>query len=142
MEFVSYTEKDDEMVLALMWLVIHGDRDEASAWKRFDWDTLDCLREVGLIILERHGATCHAAFGRTWTPVTPIILTSRSQETETVAPFLTADTFDRATPDLLTISFRVRPDFPIALTANLDNSALYFIRIFRSAIAASFSSSA
>lgn len=44
MDFVSYTEKDDEMVLALMWLVIHGDRHEASAWKRFDWDTLDCLR--------------------------------------------------------------------------------------------------
>ena len=43
MEFVSYAEKDDEMVLALMWLVIHGDRHKALAWKSFDWDTLDWL---------------------------------------------------------------------------------------------------
>jgi hypothetical protein len=42
-------EKVDEMVLALMWLVIHGDRHEVRAWKSFDWDTLDRLHEKGLI---------------------------------------------------------------------------------------------
>ena len=33
--------KVDEMVLALMWLVLHGDKNEVRAWKGFDWDTLD-----------------------------------------------------------------------------------------------------
>jgi hypothetical protein len=42
-------EKVDEMVLALMWLVIHGDKYGARAWKSFDWDTLDRLYEKGLI---------------------------------------------------------------------------------------------
>lgn len=42
-------EKVDEVVLALMWLVIHGDRRQARAWKGFDWDTLDRLYEKGLI---------------------------------------------------------------------------------------------
>jgi hypothetical protein len=42
-------EKVDEVVLALMWLVIHGDRRQTRAWKGFDWDTLDRLYEKGLI---------------------------------------------------------------------------------------------
>jgi hypothetical protein len=42
-------EKIDEMVLALMWLVLHGDRHEVRAWKSFDWDTLDRLHAKGLI---------------------------------------------------------------------------------------------
>ena len=42
-------EKVDEMVLALMWLVLHGDRHETRAWKGFDWDTLDRLHVKGLI---------------------------------------------------------------------------------------------
>jgi hypothetical protein len=42
-------EKLDEMVLALMWLVLHGDRHEVRAWKSFDWDTLDRLHAKGLI---------------------------------------------------------------------------------------------
>jgi hypothetical protein len=33
--------KVDEMVLALMYLVMHSDRDAVRAWKSFDWDTLD-----------------------------------------------------------------------------------------------------
>lgn len=41
--------KVDEMVLALMWLVLHGDKNEVRAWKGFDWDTLDRLHEKGLI---------------------------------------------------------------------------------------------
>ena len=42
-------EKVDEMVLALMWLVTHGDKYGARAWKSFDWDTLDRLYEKGYI---------------------------------------------------------------------------------------------
>jgi len=42
-------EKVDEMVLALMWLVLHGDGQEVRAWKSFDGDTLDRLRVKGLI---------------------------------------------------------------------------------------------
>jgi hypothetical protein len=32
-------EKIEEMVLAIMWLVLHGDRQEVRAWKSFDWNT-------------------------------------------------------------------------------------------------------
>ena len=42
-------KKVDEMVLALMWLVIHGDKYGARAWKSFDWNTLDRLYEKGYI---------------------------------------------------------------------------------------------
>ena len=42
-------DKVDEMVLALMWLVMHGDGDDVRAWKGFDWDTLDRLHERGFI---------------------------------------------------------------------------------------------
>ena len=42
-------KKVDEMVLALMWLVIHGDKYGARAWKGFVWDTLDRLYEKGYI---------------------------------------------------------------------------------------------
>ena len=42
-------DKVDEMVLALMWLVMHGDGDAVRAWKGFDWDTLDRLHERGFI---------------------------------------------------------------------------------------------
>jgi hypothetical protein len=42
-------EKVDEMVLALMRLVMHGDKYGVRAWKSFDWDTLDRLHEKGLI---------------------------------------------------------------------------------------------
>ena len=42
-------DKVDEMVLALMWLVIHSDGNAVRAWKGFDWDTLDRLHEKGFI---------------------------------------------------------------------------------------------
>ena len=42
-------EKVDEMVLSLMWLVIHRDKYGARAWKSFDWNTLDRLYEKGYI---------------------------------------------------------------------------------------------
>ena len=42
-------DKVDEMVLALMWLVMHSDGDAVRAWKGFDWDALDRLYEKGLI---------------------------------------------------------------------------------------------
>ncbi len=42
-------EKVDEMVLALMSLVMHGDDSEVRAWKSIDWDTMDRLYRKGLI---------------------------------------------------------------------------------------------
>ena len=42
-------DKVDEMVLALMWLVMHSDGDAVRAWKGFDWDALDRLHEKGFI---------------------------------------------------------------------------------------------
>jgi len=42
-------EKVDEVVLALMQLVLHGDRHEVRAWKGFDWDTLNRLHAKSLI---------------------------------------------------------------------------------------------
>jgi hypothetical protein len=42
-------EKVDEMILALMWLIMRGDKNEVRAWKGFDWDALDRLHEKGLI---------------------------------------------------------------------------------------------
>jgi len=49
----SETELDlakiDEMTLALLWLVRHGDRDYLRAWKSFDWDSLNRLYEKDYI---------------------------------------------------------------------------------------------
>jgi len=42
-------EKVDEMVLALMFLVMHSDGDAVRAWKGFDWDTLNRLHAKDLI---------------------------------------------------------------------------------------------
>jgi len=41
--------KVDEVVLAIMWLVMHEDGPVSRAWKGFDWDALDRLHEKGLI---------------------------------------------------------------------------------------------
>ncbi|HBG14226.1 MAG TPA: hypothetical protein DDW96_02705 [Synergistaceae bacterium] len=43
-------DKVDEMTLALLWLVSHEDRNgTTSAWKSFDWGTMDRLYEKGYI---------------------------------------------------------------------------------------------
>ena len=42
-------DKVDDCTLALMYLVMHGDKYATRAWKGFDWDTLDRLHEKGLI---------------------------------------------------------------------------------------------
>ena len=42
-------DKVDDCTLALMYLVIHGDKYVTRAWKGFDWDTLDRLHEKDLI---------------------------------------------------------------------------------------------
>ena len=42
-------EKVDEMTLALMYLVMHGGKDGARAWKGFEWATMDRLHEKGFI---------------------------------------------------------------------------------------------
>jgi hypothetical protein len=39
-------DKVDEMVLALLFLTLHGDR---RAWKGHDWDAMDRLFEKGMI---------------------------------------------------------------------------------------------
>lgn len=40
-------EKIDEVVLALLYLNFHGDRNAVRAWKSFDWDAMDRLYEKG-----------------------------------------------------------------------------------------------
>jgi len=40
--------KVDEMTLALLYLVKHGNKDEERAWKGFDWETMNRLHEKGL----------------------------------------------------------------------------------------------
>lgn len=42
-------ERVDEITLALLYLVMHSDRDGARAWKGFDWDTMNRLHEKGYI---------------------------------------------------------------------------------------------
>jgi hypothetical protein len=43
-------EKVDEYTLALLFLVMHEERDYgARAWKGFDWDTLNRLHDKGFI---------------------------------------------------------------------------------------------
>jgi hypothetical protein len=42
-------DKVDDMVLALMSLVFHGDKTATRAWKSFDWDSLNRLYEKGFI---------------------------------------------------------------------------------------------
>ena len=37
------------MTLALMYLVMHGGKDGARAWKGFEWATMDRLHEKGFI---------------------------------------------------------------------------------------------
>jgi hypothetical protein len=36
-------DKVDDCTLALMYLVLHGDKYVTRAWKGFDWDVLDRL---------------------------------------------------------------------------------------------------
>jgi DNA-binding PadR family transcriptional regulator len=42
-------DKVDEMTLALLYLVTHGDEFGARAWKGFDWETMNRLHEKGYI---------------------------------------------------------------------------------------------
>ena len=42
-------DKVDEMTLALLYLVMHSDRDGSRAWKGFDWETMNRLHEKGYI---------------------------------------------------------------------------------------------
>jgi hypothetical protein len=41
--------KVDEMTLALLYLVMHGNAGEERAWKGFDWETMNRLHEKGYI---------------------------------------------------------------------------------------------
>ena len=42
-------DKVDETTLALLYLVMHGQKGEERAWKGFDWDTMNRLHEKGYI---------------------------------------------------------------------------------------------
>ena len=42
-------ERVDEMTLALMYLVMFDQKYGSSAWKGFDWDTMNRLHEKGYI---------------------------------------------------------------------------------------------
>jgi len=42
-------DKVDEVTLALLYLVTHGDEFGERAWKGFDWDTMNRLHEKGYI---------------------------------------------------------------------------------------------
>jgi len=42
-------EKIDNYTLALLHLVLHGDKASTRAWKGFDWETMDRLYEKGFI---------------------------------------------------------------------------------------------
>ncbi len=42
-------EKVDELILALLYLVTHGDQFATRAWKSFDWDSMNRLHEKGFI---------------------------------------------------------------------------------------------
>ena len=42
-------DKVDDYTLALMYLVLHGDKYATRAWKGFGWDTLDRLHDKGFI---------------------------------------------------------------------------------------------
>ncbi len=42
-------DKVDEMTLALLYLVMHGDKGENRAWKGFDWESMNRLHEKGYI---------------------------------------------------------------------------------------------
>jgi len=41
------TDRIDEAVLALLYLTLH---DQVRAWKAFDWDAMNRLREKGFIL--------------------------------------------------------------------------------------------
>lgn len=42
-------DKVDEITLALLYLVMHGNEGEERAWKGFDWETMNRLHEKGYI---------------------------------------------------------------------------------------------
>jgi hypothetical protein len=42
-------DKVDQVVLALLYLNFHGDKNGIRAWKNLDWESLDRLHEKGYI---------------------------------------------------------------------------------------------
>jgi hypothetical protein len=65
-------DKVDEVVLALLYLTMHGDGSGTRAWKGHDWDTLGRLHEKGFIgdpgrqsEIGRHDRRWHREVGRT-----------------------------------------------------------------------------
>ena len=56
-------DKVDEMTLALMYLVMHGNNDGERAWKGFDWETMNRLHEKKYISDPRSKAKSVALLG-------------------------------------------------------------------------------
>ena len=56
-------DKVDEMTLALLYLVMHGNKDEERVWKGFDWETMNRLHEKKYIADPRSKAKSVALIG-------------------------------------------------------------------------------
>ena len=56
-------DKVDEMTLALMCLVMHGNHGDERVWKGFDWETMNRLHEKGYITDPRSKAKSVALIG-------------------------------------------------------------------------------
>ncbi len=108
------------------------------SWPIGQWATpaaqSDRLRSAGRIRqLKRRPGSALRPHWVGFQPVAPIILTSRSPETETVASFLTTDTFERATPDFLissareTAQYRIRSLRISVLPAPIDRSSAFVL---------------
>jgi hypothetical protein len=63
--YVMDYDKDmvNEMTLALLYLVMHGNHGEERAWKGFDWETMDRLHEKKYISDPRSKAKSVALLG-------------------------------------------------------------------------------
>ncbi len=59
-------DKVDEVVLALMWLVLHEDGPVTRAWKGFDWDALDRLMKRALSPIQKAGLSLLCSRTRRW----------------------------------------------------------------------------
>jgi len=83
----------------------------------------DC-KKWAFICLRLYAAVLNSIF----VPVAAMTLRKRSLLIPARAPFLIADTFDLATPEVLTISLTVIFEFAMAFAAMEESFALYFIR--------------
>ena len=101
-------------------------------------DVMNLASEQSVLARAAEFSASQAALNSRRFPAAARILISKSHEMETTAPFLTAETLERATPDLFTISFTVSPLSSMALTAKLESKALCFIKATSAWVSPSF----